>query len=89
MVVVRRRLFACGEIQHVLRAERVASDAPVAAADLLDNAPGDWAHILALDAHHGVGELPDDLLLLLSVEDAFDDLYVDERHFAPFRGIHI
>src|SRR5665648_1221887 len=49
-------------------------------AHFLDDTPGDRAHVLALDRDHGVGELPDDLLLLLRGEDALDELDVDERH---------
>jgi hypothetical protein len=45
--------------------------------------PGDRAHVLALDGDHGLGQLPDDLLLLLGREHTLDELHVDERHVAP------
>src|SRR6476661_3817044 len=64
----------------VLGGEGLAADAPVAAGDLLDDAPGHGAHVLALDADHGVGQLAHDVLLLLGGEDALDELDVDERH---------
>src|SRR5215207_3637568 len=64
----------------VLRGERVARDAPVAAADLIDDAPRHRTHVLALDLHHRVGETADDLLLLLGGEDVLDDLDLNERH---------
>src|SRR4051794_9033354 len=66
-----------------LRGERLPADGPVPAADLVDDAPGHAAHVLALDADHGVGEPFADLRLLLGGEDALDDLDVDERHDAP------
>src|SRR5207344_3610049 len=71
---------AGGEGADVLGGERVARDAPVAALDLLDDAPGDGAHVLALDLDHGVREALDHLALLRGSEDAFDELDVDERH---------
>jgi hypothetical protein len=45
--------------------QRLAADAPVAAADLLDDHPGDLAQVLAFDRDHGLGQLLDHLLLLL------------------------
>jgi hypothetical protein len=38
------------------------------AVDLVDHAPGDLAHVLALDADHRVGETLGDLRLLLGRE---------------------
>src|SRR6476661_963151 len=58
----------------------LAPDAPVPALDLFDDDPGHRAHVLTLDLDHRVGELLDDLLLLVVIEDAFDELDVDERH---------
>ena len=52
---------AGGQRAHVLGREAVARDTPVAALDLLDHAPGDLAHVLALDRDHRVGETLDDL----------------------------
>src|SRR5262249_11853536 len=55
-----------------------------AAFHLLDHAPGDGTHGLALDRHHGVGELADDLALLFLAENVFDDANLNERHwFSP------
>src|SRR3954454_13499295 len=71
---------ACRERADVLGGQRVTGDAPIAALDLLDHAPGDLAHVLALDRHHRVGQTLDDLLLLIAREHAFDELDVDERH---------
>src|SRR5215218_6785080 len=70
----------CGSLQvtHILRREGLAADPPVAAVDLLDRDPRDGAHGLALDLDHGVGQLLDHLLLLVGVEDALDQLDVDE-----------
>src|SRR3954454_13336604 len=76
---------AGGEGADVLGGERVARDAPVAALDLLDDAPGDGAHVLALDLDHGVRQALDHVPLLGGGEDAFDELDVDERHcLVPF-----
>ena len=48
--------------------------------DIFDVDPGDLAHGLAFDGHHGVGQLPDHLLLLLGRKYILDDFYVDDRH---------
>ncbi len=63
----------------------MASNSPVTALDFLDGDPGDLAQRFTLDSHHGVGELGNHLLLLVRGEDAFDELYIDERHWsAPY-----
>src|SRR5690606_10766304 len=67
---------AAGESFHVFGGQRLSCDPPVAAANLLDDTPGDGAHVLALDLHHGVGEVLDDLLLLLGAENALNELDV-------------
>src|SRR5689334_11857791 len=64
------------ESVHRLGRQALAADGPVAALDLLDDAPRDAAHRLALDADHGVGEALGDLGLLLGREDALDELDV-------------
>src|SRR5688572_17349605 len=66
--------------------QRVAGDRPVAGGDLLDDAPGDRAHVLALDLHQRVGEPANDLLLLLGRKDILDDLHVDQWHEMTFLG---
>src|SRR3974390_270545 len=65
---------------HVGRRECLGADYPVAAFHLLDHAPGDPAHALAFDRDHGVGQLADDLLLLLLAEHILDDAHLNERH---------
>src|SRR5688572_33343913 len=77
---IRRQGLDIGGVQ------RVAGDRPVAGGDLFDDAPGDRAHVLALDLHHRVGEPADDLLLLLGGEDVFDDLHADQWHRMTFLG---
>src|SRR5258706_299509 len=72
--------LADGQGPDVRGAQRVAGDAPVAALPLLDDNPGDRAHVLAFDLHHGVGQPTHHVLLLLGGEDPLDDLDVDERH---------
>jgi hypothetical protein len=58
---------------------------PVAAFHLLDRAPDDVAHVLALDRHHRVGQLTDHLALLLLTEHVLDDPNLNERHWIfPF-----
>src|ERR1700750_171078 len=79
-VVIRSGGRAGRERVDGLGGHRLTADAPVPALDLLDDDPGHGAHVLTLDLDHGVGELLDDLLLLMVVEDAFDELDVDERH---------
>ena len=49
----------------IRRGQRLASDAPVATVDLLDEAPRDGPHVLSLDLDHCVGQPANDLLLLL------------------------
>src|ERR1044072_627036 len=68
------------EGDDVLGRERLAPQRPVPALDLLDDHPRDAAHVLTLDLDHRVGELLDHLLLLVLIEDALDELDVDERH---------
>ncbi len=48
----------------------MATDPPVAAVDFLDRHPGDLAHLLALDADHGFGQLADHFALLVLREDS-------------------
>jgi hypothetical protein len=71
------------------RARRLAANAPLAAADLLDPHPGHAPHAspststIALDFHHRVGHLFDHLRLLLRVKDAFDHLDIHQWHCLP------
>src|SRR5664279_6592570 len=60
--------------------ERLTADAPVTAADLFDDDPGDRPHVLAFDVDNRLGETLDDVVLLLGGEDVFDDFDVDEWH---------
>src|SRR4051794_32200193 len=64
----------------VLGCEALAANAPCAAGEFLNPHPGDAPHGLALDRHHGVGDLLDHLSLLIRREDAFNELNVDEWH---------
>src|ERR1700691_4124045 len=65
--------LAGGQGLDVRGAQRVAGDAPVAAFHFLDDHPGDLAHVLAFDLHHGVGQPAHHVLLLLGGEDPLDD----------------
>src|SRR3954447_17153655 len=78
--LARSDRLARGQRVHGLGREALAADGPVAALDLVDHAPRDAAHVLALDADHRVGEPLGDLRLLLRREDALDEPDVDERH---------
>src|SRR5690242_6608062 len=70
--------------------QRVAADPPVAAFHLLDDAPRDIAHVLALDRDHRVGQLADHLALLFLAEDVLDDANLNERHWiVPFIWVDI
>jgi hypothetical protein len=64
-------------------AQRLAADAPVAAAHLFDEDPGDASHVLSFDGDHRIGEALDDLSLLLGREHVLDQLDVDKRHCCP------
>src|SRR4051812_19224638 len=76
-----RAALPCGlQGSDVLGCEALAPDAPCAAGELLHPHPGDAPHGLALDRHHGVGDLLDHRLLLIRRESAFDELNVDEWH---------
>jgi hypothetical protein len=46
---------------------------------LVDDDPGDRAHVLAFDRDHPVSEALDDLALLVGREDVLDERDVDER----------
>src|SRR5215470_6711186 len=81
----RLRGFAGQQCLHVCCRKRLTAHGPVAALNLVDHHPGDRAHVLALDAHHGVGDALDDGALLALREDAFDDLHIDQWHWiSPF-----
>src|SRR6476646_2502707 len=54
---------------------RLASDTPLAAADILDRYPSHRSHALALDGDHCIGESRNELLLLVGGEDILDRLY--------------
>src|SRR5215217_2343197 len=68
-----------------LGGQSLPADRPVAALDLVDDAPRHAAHVLALDADHRVREPFGDLRLLLGREDALDELDVDEGHVPLLR----
>src|SRR5450755_3159371 len=74
------------ECLEVVGGKGLTADAPLAAGDLLDDAPGELAHALALDRDHRVRDPFDDLPLLLGGEDTLDDLDLDERHAALLVG---
>jgi hypothetical protein len=58
---------------------RLAGNAPFATRDVLDDDPGDLTDALAVDGGRRVGELLDQLPLLLGLEDPFDGLEVNQR----------
>src|ERR1700730_15837630 len=66
-----RGLSACQGLD-VGGGQGIAADPPVAAFHLLDDAPGDIAHVLTLDRDHRLGELADDLALLFPTEHVLD-----------------
>src|SRR5271169_1234763 len=78
-VAPSRSLSACQSVD-VGGGQGVATDPPVAAFHLLDDAPRDVAHVLALDRDHRVGQLADDLALLFLTEYVLDDANLNERH---------
>src|SRR4051812_7423933 len=65
---------------HRFGSQALPTDGPVAALDLFDRAPGDGAHVLALNADHRVGEPFGDLGLLFGREDVLNGRDVDEGH---------
>src|SRR4029079_14396575 len=65
---------------HIGCGEALAADAPIAAGDLEHTHPGHAAHCFAFYLDHRIGHLADHLLLLTLVEDAFDELDVNEWH---------
>src|SRR6266446_7056507 len=83
-VASSRSLSACQSV-YVGSGQSIAADPPVAAFHLLDHAPSDLAHVLALDRDHRVCQLADDLTLLFLAEHVFDDANLNERHWiSPF-----
>src|SRR6516162_8324537 len=74
-----RSLAACQSVD-IGGGQGFATDPPVAAFHLFDQAKGDLAHVLALDRDHRVSQLADDLALLFLTEHVLDDLNLDQRH---------
>src|SRR5207244_13359775 len=68
------------EILDGFGGQRLTADAPIAARDFGNLDPGDAAHALAFDRHHGVRELADHLALLLGIEHVLDDVNLYQRH---------
>src|SRR5438445_742089 len=64
--------------KRLMRRRRRASK--IAARDFGNLDPGDAAHALAFDRHHGVRELADHLALLLGIEHVLDDVNLYQRH---------
>src|SRR6266478_8690278 len=75
------RSFPARQRVHIGGGQGVAANSPVPAFHLLDHAPGDAAHVLAFDRDHRVGQLADDLALLLLAEHVLDDANLNERHW--------
>src|SRR5437879_13245150 len=73
-------LSSSRELLDGFRGERLTADAPIAARDFGNLDPGDAAHGLAFDRHHGVRELADHLTLLLGIEHVLDDVNLYQRH---------
>src|SRR5918911_496872 len=63
-----------GQCPDRLGGHRPATNPPVSAGHLLDDDPGDGAHVLPLHRDHRVGYPLDDLLLLLRGEHTLDHL---------------
>src|SRR5437879_12136307 len=66
--------------------QRLTADAPIAARDFGNLDPGDAAHVLAFDRHHGVRELRDHLALLLGIEHVLDDVNLYQWHAVLLDG---
>src|SRR6478609_5847378 len=73
-------VLAAGERPDVIGGKGVAADTPIAARDLLDQAPDCVPHVLALDRHHRLGESFCDLSLLWRREGTLNELYLNEHH---------
>src|SRR5215472_1797632 len=61
-------------------AQRFSADGPFSAGDLVDADPSDAAHSFTFDLHHCIGDLVDHRLLLVFVENAFNEMDIDEGH---------
>src|SRR5262245_13716778 len=77
------RRFPGGKGLYVSRGQRFAAAPPTAALDLLDDGPGDGAHVFALDGHHRVREFLDDFALLRLCEYTFNDFHLNQWHKYP------
>ena len=77
----RQAALPASQCLHIARRQSIAADAPVAALDFLDRHPRHSPHVLAFDRDHGIGQLLDDLSLLILAENVLDDLNLNERHF--------
>jgi hypothetical protein len=53
-------------------AEQLAADGPIALFDFHDPNPGDGAERFAFDGDHGLGDLFDEVALLIGGEDVLD-----------------
>jgi hypothetical protein len=62
------RRLAGSKRLDILRGQRLSSDGPVAACDILDDNRRDSSHVFAFDRHHSVGQLRYHLLLLFRRE---------------------
>lgn len=71
---------------HVAGLQGLAADGPVSALELLDTHPGDSAQAFPFDRDHRLGDLVDELLLLLRGEDILDQIDGDERHVVSPSG---
>src|SRR5690242_358733 len=70
----------CGQFLYGLGRQRLAANAPLAAVDLKDFHPCHAAHIFTFDRNHGIGQFLNNLLFLLCVKDAFDQMDIDLWH---------
>lgn len=66
--------FNIGQVQ------RVPGNSPTPFFDFLDCDPCHRTERFPFDRDHRIGEIANDLLLLLRGENVFQDMYIDERH---------
>ena len=71
------RPSTCSQFLNGLGCQRLAANAPLAAVDLKNFHPCHAAHIFTLDRNHGIGQFLNNLLFLLSVKHAFDQMDID------------
>ena len=70
----------CGQFFYGFGRQRLAANAPLPAVNLKNFYPCHAAHVFAFDRNHGIGQLLNNLLFLLGVEYALDQMDIDLWH---------